>query len=396
MLPFNIQPLAQDEPSTSDDTVYIKDLPKQGCLSGIDLKFLIANLTHANGNPAANILDCINKIEIVRNGDERIFSMSGHELFQHYWTQDGKPPFHEFNGRNSEEAFVVFPIRFGRFMGDTQFGLNLAKASNVQLLIDYALNPVGDNDDGDPTGFKTGTTVINAMMHITPPDKTVPFQACIGLRQYYTHATTASETKRMDLPRQNPLLGMGVYNHKSGTSQSATVASLNLELNNGDKIPIRGNWYDLVRIQAQQILDNNLRFMTLWTTGKTLDLLTNWIQSIQVRPMYNTPTNTAQNCIRAPEQSVTGGLLTMAAGPAIEIDLDASPVVTAAANAINQPYDMLVQSYPDRYVYLPMADKMNMTDITQPNLYSLIEAVVKEGTTGSATESLIVEELRAA
>jgi hypothetical protein len=43
-----------------------------------------------------------------------------------------------------------------------------------------------------------------------------------------------------------------------------------------------------------------------------------------------------------------------------------------------------------------MADKMNMAEITQPNLYSLIEAVVKEGATGSATESLIVEELRTA
>jgi len=58
--------------------------------------------------------------------------------------------------------------------------------------------------------------------------------------------------------------------------------------------------------------------------------------------------------------------------------------------------DLFVSSFPDRYIYWPMGDPMTMEDIINPGTYNKIEAVVEEGATGGATESLIVEELRPA
>ena len=396
MVVFRRTPFMDAEPSTSDDTVFVKELPKKGCVSGLDLKILAANAVGAYGNPSGDILNCINKIEIVRNGDERLFSMTGNELFQHLWVLNGKPPFHEFNGRPAEDMFVHFPIRFGRYLGDPNFGLKLDNWDSVQLLVDYALTPLTTDAGASVDGFTSASMKFDGTLHMTAPGTQAPFQAAIGTRQHFTYTTIASEIKRMPIKTNNPLLGIGIAAALPGTSQSAIVSKAEIDLDSANVLLHRGNWYDHVRMQAEKIVDNKLNFLALVTAAETLDAKVNWIENVQLKPMANNSAITTAECYHVPSFAIAGGKFTWGPGRKYSGSGSADGAVTNAVMRANIPIDFQVTGYPDRYVYFPMCDRMTMQDLVDPKARADVEAVLTCGTTAGATASLILEELKAA
>ena len=396
MVVFARTPLMNHKPCSSDEAVIIQDLPSRGGVSGIDLEFLADNTSNAVGNPAGDILKCINKIEVVENGDIRLFSMSGVELFQHLWQVNGKPPQHSFNLRNDDSAYVRFPIRFGRFLGDPLFGLKLDNWSNVQLMIDYHLDPATTSANAAEHAFNTGSVEIDARLHITDPKSSPAFRAAIGTRQFYTTTSVASEEKRMALPKQNPIVGIGTYLYKSATSMSSVADELSLEVDGGDKRLIYGLWDDHVAFQSNNLNDITQRFLAHVTAAETIDLHLNNVRYLNFRPLANNSVPSASEFLHVPSHVVSGGILTWGVGHKFTAVSHSAGAVTLDAMRANIPIDLEVQGYPDRYVYWPMGDRQTLADIFNPTQYNLAEVVCKSGATAGATLSMIIEELRAA
>lgn len=396
MVVFRRTPWMDAEPSTPDDTVFVKEFPKKGCVSGFDLKIQASNAAGAYGNPSGDILNCINKIEVVRNGDDRLFSMSGNELFQHLWVVNGKPPLSQFNRRNADDQFVRFPIRFGRFLGDPNFGLKLDNWDSVQLLVDYALTPITSDAGASVDGFTTATMQFDGMLHMVPPGQTAPFQAAIGTRQHFTYTTIANEIKRMPIKTNNPLLGIGIAASLPGTSMSAIVSKAEIDLDSAAVLLHRGNWYDHVRTQSEKIQKNDISYQALVTAAETLDTKINWIDDIQLKPLANNSVPSTSEFYHVPSFALAGGKITWGVGHKFLAAAHSGGAVTLDAMRANIPIDVKVTGYPDRYVYFPMGDRQTMQDLLDPKARADVEAVLTCGSTAGATASLILEELKAA
>jgi hypothetical protein len=391
---FNRQLLVDSQDQTSDETVLQIDLPNKGCLSGIDLKLGADNTTETYGSSKHSILEIPKKIEVVVNGDIRLFSMNAQELFQWYWIKNGKPPYHEFNTRPSETAEVMFPIRFGRWLGDPSYGLDLSAFDNAQLVIDYHLDPIATSTTLATDGYLTGTFNVNALAHITPPSKPASFRGCISTRQYYNYTTVASEVKRMALPTQYPILSAGVYLFRSAISMNALVTKASLSLDNDAFIPIRGRWYDHVRAQAENITDDSLRFLERVTSTSHVDLLGHNIRNVQLKPLIANAVPSASVFAYLPSFAIAGGLLTWGVGHDLTAASHSAGAVTATAMADGTPIDVMSHVLPDRMIRWDFTDDDGISGAIVPGQYSKAEAVIEMYTTGSATCSLIVEELR--
>jgi hypothetical protein len=386
--------LIDTQAQTSDKTVLQVDLPNKGGLSGLDLKLSADNCATTYGSSKYSILDLIKKVEVVVNGDTRLFSMTGQELFQWLWIKNGKPPFHEFNTRISESQEVMFPLRFGRYLCDPNYGMDLSAFDNAQLVIDYEVTPIATSTTLATNGFLTGTFTVNALAHITPPSKPAAFRGVISTRRYYNYSTVASEIKRMELPTQYPILSAGIYLWKTAVSMNALVQRASLSLNNDEIVPIRGRWYDHVRAQAENITDNELNFLERVTNTSYVDLLGHWIRNVQMKPLVANAVPSASVFEYLPSFAIAGGKLTWGVGDAL-IGASHSPgAVTVEAMPDGIPIDVLAKVNPDRMIRWDFTDDDGISGAIVPGQYSKAEAVIEMYTTGSATCSLIVEELR--
>ena len=391
---FNRKLLIDNQDQVSDNTVLQIDLPNKGCLSGLDLKLGADNCTSTYGSSKYSILDVIKKIEVVVNGDLRLFSMTGQELFQWLWIKNGRPPFHEFNTRPSEEQEVMFPIRFGRYLGDPTYGLDLAAFENAQLVLDYNVTPIATSTSLATNGFLTGKFNVNALAHITPPEKPASFRGVIATRQYYNYSTVASEVKRMKLPTQFPILSAGIYLFKTAVSMNALVTKASLSLNDDATIPIRGAWYDHVRAQSENIADNSIKFLERVTATSYVDLLGHWIRNVQLKNLVADNMTNGAPVEYLPSFGIAGGKLTWGLGHMFTAASSGTGAVTAAAMADGIPIDVISYVNPDRMIRWDFTDDDGISGALLPGQYSNIEAVVEMYTTGAATCSLIIEELR--
>lgn len=237
------------EAQTSDAALFRKDLPKAGCYSAIDIE---CRLTVGSTNAVnMDLLDVIKHISLVCNGNDYRVHISGQEAFRHYWMKHGKPMPYTWTERDGEVNSVWFRIEFGRFVGDEQFGLNLAKFNNVQVQIDY--DAVTAWGAAAATTFVTGTFTVSIIAHQFPYNKQPAFKGMLGLREFYTTTTTASGDIVEDLPSSNPVLAVSVMCIEDAIADAVDITDIEIGKDNFSTSWLKGKWYNFAQMQNNEL-----------------------------------------------------------------------------------------------------------------------------------------------
>lgn len=236
------------EAQTSNTALFRKDLPKAGKYSALDIGIRLTNGATSGIN--MDILDVIKKISLVFNGNDYRWHISGQDFFRQYWMKHGRPMPYTFTESASGVQEVWFRMEFGRFIGDEQFGLDLAKFNNVQLQVDYDCTVLGAVG---VTTFTTGTFTVTVIAHQFPYSKPVAFKGMLGVREFYTATTVASGDIVEDLPASNPLLAVCVAAREDTVAEGTDITDIEIGKDNFNTIYEKGKWYNFQAMQNAEL-----------------------------------------------------------------------------------------------------------------------------------------------
>lgn len=287
---------------TSNDQTKIIKLPKSGFLSGLLLRLQMTN--GATGGRAVSMLDVIDKIEVLANGDRPIYSLNSDELlrWQRYWSRSFDQLLRTEVASGVQEWYCDLP--FGRWLGDPGYYLPLGNFSDLELRIAYSPSIAADG------GFTTGTfaaTVIGYMQDTAPAS---PFGGFFRRLNKYNNTSLASGDIEIDLPRGNPYEAIMVYAHESGIAMHTDISDIKLELNDGALVWMDGSVVDLARENHIALgLDPEASLLTFSLDADTIETYLDYLHSVVLTP-GDVATVGTTDTPHAGVATVTGGLIT--------------------------------------------------------------------------------------
>lgn len=215
-------------------------LPRTNVLSALEVR--LAWQMDTAGGGGEDIFDAVDKVEVIANGSEVLFSMPGNVLMRLGHLLTGKPLPARRDDRPGVVQFAVLPIFFGRGYADPAYNLDLSKFTDVELRVQYSPTI----DAAGHTGFLSGAGVLDVIgwfsMEGAPAGATGSY-----IRRTVTRSFTsaASGVEEVDLPRRFPIRAVYVYCYEAGVNPSANIPELQVDLNNGARIPLVARWDDL-------------------------------------------------------------------------------------------------------------------------------------------------------
>jgi hypothetical protein len=310
--------LLQREVQVSDSTTRIVVLPRQGALSGIGLRF---EITNGATRGAALIQDQINRVEVIANGSEVLFSLEGNELYRWSWAwlKRRPPQVRSEVAAAVQELFLFIP--FGRTAGDIPmpFGdeelyLNLANFQTVELRINYTTTIAA-------TAFATGTTTISSILYLWPADS-MPSgsRGYVRTTQFRAFTSVASGEDVTEMPRRNKLLDVLVWVRAAAVVPDTNITLAEVREDDGRIIPYTGRYADIAAENQEWLdVDPMEHGIALVQDTDTLDTLVYRLQGITFMPVF--------------VQSDANGILTMTAGVIAgdRVTISASETADAAA-----------------------------------------------------------------
>lgn len=229
-----------------------------------------------NGTPLINIAhpaECLTKIEIV-DGSEVLYSLSGQEAQAMNFYDKGKSPHNVFNVDTSQDQYTFIDIDFGRFLWDTELGLNLDPFDNPQLKVTY-------DEDAANTSGSAGTLEVLGFLF---DDKSVSPTGFFRNTEHYTYTPSASAHEYVELPSDYVLRKMLLRTYTTDVDPVVQMDSIKLSENQGKKIPLDISWRDLAYM--------NIDIFGLLSEYCTMDLVvtaTDWYVTpsylVQVNPV---------------------------------------------------------------------------------------------------------------
>jgi hypothetical protein len=226
-----------------DTATRIVLLPRQGMLSGIGLRL---EMTNGATRGAALVQDQINRVEVIANGSEVLFSLEGNELYRwnFAWLRRRPPQRRDETNGVVQELFLFVP--FGRCdgqkdmpIGDEELYLNLANYQAVELRINYTTTIAA-------TAFVTGTTTISAILYYwdaaSAPRST---RGYVRTTQFRAFTSLGAGEDVTELPRRNKLLDLLVWARAAAVSPDTNITLAELRENNALITPYTGRWADI-------------------------------------------------------------------------------------------------------------------------------------------------------
>jgi len=239
---YNWEYITREETESSDSQTWIKDLPTKGGISALVIEFKATN--GSTSNRGANIMQIISKIEVIGNGSEVITSLTGQEAVRLAWLKTGRFPPALLSEAPNDVQYQEFPILFGRYPGDTEYGLDLGKWNTVDIRITYDLATVRAVG---ATGFVSGSTVITVKALRAPPGEVPAYRGWLSTRELKTFTSAASGDEVVQLPIKRPYVGLGVYCYEAGVADNTDITKVKIDLDKGTRI-----FYDREWNHAQQ------------------------------------------------------------------------------------------------------------------------------------------------
>ena len=384
MVRFNATSLVDRETPGSASGTWQEDLPETGGLTGLDLILRATN--GATSNVEGWITDIITKLEIIVNGDDRKFSLTGRECLLHPWVKGGNPSHIFMSEVGSAVQEWHIPIRFGRYLGDPEFGMDLKKYANAKISLEYnhaAVNAVG------ATGFAANNLEVSVIGHITDPAKTPTYKGLIRTKELKTFTTAATGDEWVKLENVGPMLGFGVYCREAGVAPEANITNVRLSLDRDTKQPYRGRWEFFANRNYSDLVNSYLSYQLAIAAADVKNLHFGRVKSIISNGLFLTPTTTVGDSTMFAGFTKGAGDAITCAGSMITMDTDASPTVVGKALTIST-FDALVEGMPSHYIWQPIGDSQLLADMLQPSEYAEAHVVCTQGNAG-ATCGIVVE-----
>jgi hypothetical protein len=387
MVRFNVQTLADREVQTSDASVKKYDLPTKGSLSWIRLVIRASN--GATSNHDNWIPEAINKIQVVANGDQVVWSLTGEEAFRHGWLKLGKPPYNLFSEVAGAVQECEFPILFGRYENDPLYGIDLAKYKSLQLVIDYALTNGGAIA---ATTYATGTFEISAIMGITPPDRLASFRGFIGTREIQNYTSLASSDSITKLPGNFPMTAFCLYAKEEGVAPTANVTHLWLQLDSGQKKPIYGRYDFFLAAQIDKLGYQPITYHLLASTTDTKHPMMYPIRTVNFNTLgIDWATGATNGVVNLNNCSLSVDTVTL---QGMKITYDKGGVVSSAiAVTAHETCQMVVHGHPGNMLRIDLGDPESFDGALLPGEQDTGAIGFTNGNAG-AYVGIIVEELR--
>lgn len=219
--------------SNDDQTLYI-DLPKNEQISFLELELSAQGV--ATPRLLTDLLDIIDKIEIVADGSKVLYSLEPElAMYVHFLAMGGILPNNGFNYTPNARETLEFIIPFGRHPFDPEFMLDTSLYNNVQLRIKYTIAG---------TYFTGGTFRSNIVMW-RPLEKLAPVGFIRNRVVKKETSNTAVETIEHDLPMSYPLRYLAVRAEDQDQNIATNITQIKLNIDEGRLVLLDQNINEL-------------------------------------------------------------------------------------------------------------------------------------------------------
>jgi hypothetical protein len=249
---------------SSDAQTYTETIAPTGIVSAFLCKLSFTN--GATGGGGQDVVDVVSKIEVIVNGSDVIHSLSGIEISKWNYAMTRQRMSQLRDDRPALLPFAMFPIMFGRWIGDELLCLDMSAFRSVEVKVTYSHTP-------GATLFVTGSAVLD-IIGIFYTGGVIPKGRMGYLRtvQVRNFAGAASGDDETVLSRRYPYTKILVYAFKAATAEGVVVSDLELRANNSAMKPVAARWLDLQEQNDQEFaLQSQEMFSCLRTSGGTIE-----------------------------------------------------------------------------------------------------------------------------
>lgn len=354
-------------------------LPKSGYLSGLEVRLAWTN--GATGGAGEDVIDAVDRIEVIGNGSTVIFSLEGIEIAKWAQVWQRRRMVQQRDDRASAVQFASFTVPFGRWMGDPEAWLDLSRWTDVELRVQYS-----------PTisaaAFLTAGGVLDVIGLFYERGAAPPAgRGYIRTTQVRSFTSAAAGDEVIQLSRQYPYTDLLVYAFEAGIEDGVDITQVELSIDNGRLIPFTGRWVD-VQEENRAILDIDPveELIAFRTDNETIETRLGRIVAGHITPLVDNPA--AVNYPYYTVASVAGGQLTTAgvlvAGSALAGTLDATDralLVRARGhgigNAIHIPFIHAGRGELAGVLQAPSFDELKLT-LTQGGAGAAVRVSTRE------------------
>lgn len=242
--------LLDNEVQSSDDATKIFKIPLTNYLHTLYVKAKVTNGATSAKNQSME--DVIDRIEIVANGSDVLFSMTPQEIKRWALWNTGLniPQVRTEAGGGVQEA--VYPIFFGRGAFDPDYFLPCARFSDLELRVKYSPTIAA-------TSFATGTFTLGVFGLFSNGQPPSEYRGTLAHKTVNSFTSGASGDTQVLIPRGNLLRQCLVYAYEAAIEDGVDISRVKFDLNN-----------DEVRI-----------FDILWNDLNDINKVENWVNHVE-------------------------------------------------------------------------------------------------------------------
>jgi hypothetical protein len=220
------------------------DLPEHGKLTSLLIRISGNQVSpYGQGEHDWRIIDKISKIAVLVNGASVCKSLTGYQAQALAFYDQGVLPPGSWRNYASNTQFEYMLINFGRWMGDTEIGLDLSKFANVELQI---------TNTATSASFTSFSVSVEAIYLRGTPEKS--FSGYMRSEEWRAWTTVSDETKYNDLPVEHIIRRILLQaipdqdaDFNNETDMSNLMDDIDLGLDTGQVRVFKGGIDDLMR-----------------------------------------------------------------------------------------------------------------------------------------------------
>lgn len=231
----------------------------------IEMRANNAGSSAAKNSPLAR---CISKVELV-DGSTVLYSLSGQQVMANCCFDMLRFPCRIIQSTHGDAQLDTFPIRFGRWFGDTDYAFLPTKFSNPQLKITWDIDANNAVTDGDRATDTAKLTVIARIMEDAPEPS-----GFLMTKEVINFTTAGSGDERIDLPIDHPYRRLMIRSFETQVSPASHISNLKLSMDQDAYIP-----FDISGGDQLRMMENHYGKFSLsqHLKGDTADLFEMWV-----------------------------------------------------------------------------------------------------------------------
>lgn len=366
----------------SNANTLITALPRTGILSALGLR---TELTNGATRGTERVFEAIDRIEVVANGSEILYSLEGVEAYKWQYVHLRRRPPHIWTEVAGAVQDLMLLIPFGRFLGDPELALNLGNYQTVELRIQFSPTI-------SATTFATLTTTFTAILYTWRAGSYGGSpRGFLRTTQVRAFTSVAAGEELFELPRRFPLLDLLVHVREAVINPDTDITQAEVREDDGLVIPYTGTFLDIAQENEVMLdLDTEEFGIALLGDTDTFDTHQSRILGAQLTPVF------VQSDANGVVQTAIGSVTTdrIAASAADTADAAASTNFTAAAAARAHHWQSRGLGLPQA-LYIPLWDMKDLASAYPAPSKSKVQLALTQGGAG-ATVRVSARELAAA